>query len=120
MNHYSVIDTPHNQYLNVLLETGLAGLVAFLALLIGCLRVGWRLYRTANSRFVEMFALGWLGYFAGMVAGGMTGDFILHSIRNGGLELFTGFYLQWVMLGMLVGLDRLEASAELTPTQEAA
>jgi len=111
MHRYSVIDTPHNQYLNVLLETGLAGLVAFVALLLGCLRVGWRLYQSAQSDFIEMFALGWLGYFLGMVLGGLTGDFVLHSIRNGGLELFTGFYLQWVMLGLLVALSRLSARA---------
>jgi O-antigen ligase len=120
MNRYSVIDTPHNQYLNVLLETGLAGLIAFLALLLGCLRVGWRLYRSARSPLVEMFALGWLGYFSAMAAGGLTGDFMLHSIRNGGLELLTGFYLQWVMLGLLVALERLEASAELGHAEEAA
>jgi O-antigen ligase len=109
MHRYSAIDTPHNQYLNLLLETGLVGLAAFLALLCGCLRVGWRLYRTAETPFVEMFALGWLGYFLGMTLGGLTGDFILHSIRNGGLKLFTGFYLQWVLLGILVGLDRIRA-----------
>jgi O-antigen ligase len=120
MHHYSVIDTPHNQYLNVLLELGLCGLVAFLLLLAGCLRIGWRLYHSTRSVFAEQFALGWLGYFAGMTLGGLTGDFMLHSIRNGGLGLFTGFYMQWIMLGVLVGLTRLEASADEATLQERA
>jgi O-antigen ligase len=109
MHHYSAIDTPHNQYLNILLEVGLCGLTAFLLILMRCLRLGWELYHSARSLFSQQFALGWLGYFAGMTLGGLTGDFVLHSIRNSGLELFTGFYLQWVMLGVLAGLTKLDA-----------
>jgi len=120
MHHYSVIDTPHNQYLNVLLELGVGGLLMFLLLLAGCLRTGWRLYQTSRSVFAKQFALGWLGYFAGMTLGGLTGDFVLHSIRNGGLELFTGFYFQWIMLGLLVGLTRLERAADDVDLQEQA
>ena len=119
MHHYSVIDTPHNQYLNILLELGVAGLGAFLLLLAGCLHVGWRLYTTAEG-FTQVFALGWLGYFVGMTLGSLTGDFVLHSIRNGGLELFTGFYLQWVMLGLLVALSRLHATARARAIEEVA
>ena len=48
--------------------------------------------------------------FAGLVVGGVTGDFMIHSIRNGGLELFSGYYLQWVLLGGVVAVDRLERS----------
>ena len=107
----SPIGTPHNQYLNILVEFGIVGLVAWLVFLVAALRTGLRIYRDATHPVHRSFALGWLGMFAGMVAGGVTGDFMIHSIRNGGIELFSGYYLQWVLLGALVAVQRIEAAA---------
>ncbi len=104
----SPIGTPHNQYLNILVEFGVLGLAAWLAFLGFALRTGLRIYREATHPAHRTFVLGWLGMFAGMVVGGVTGDFMVHSIRNGGIELFSGYYLQWVMLGGLVAVDRME------------
>lgn len=107
----SPIGTPHNQYLNILVEFGAVGLAAWLAFLGVVARTGLRIYRRATHPVHRTFVLGWLGMFAGMVLGGVTGDFMVHSIRNGGIELFSGYYLQWIMLGGLVAVDRLERTA---------
>ena len=104
----SPIGTPHNQYLNILVEFGIVGLVAWLVFLVAAWRTGLRIYRDATHPVHRSFALGWLGMFAGMVAGGVTGDFMIHSIRNGGIELFSGYYLQWVLLGGLAAIPALE------------
>jgi O-antigen ligase len=104
----SPIGTPHNQYLNILVEFGIVGLTAWLVFLVAAWRTGLRIYRDATHPVHRSFALGWLGMFAGMVAGGVTGDFMIHSIRNGGIELFSGYYLQWVLLGGLVAIPALE------------
>ena len=104
----SPIGTPHNQYLNILVEFGLLGLVAWLTFLVATWRAGLRIYRSAKLPVHRTYALGWLGMFAGMVAGGITGDFMIHSIRNGGIELFSGYYLQWVLLGGLVAIPGIE------------
>ena len=37
-----------------------------------------------------------------MIASGLTGDYIFHSVRNGGLLLFSAYYFQWVLLGLVV------------------
>ena len=76
--------------------------------LVAAWRTGLRIYRGATHPVHRSFALGWLGMFAGMVAGGVTGDFMIHSIRNGGIELFSGYYLQWVLLGGLAAIPALE------------
>jgi O-antigen ligase len=107
----SPIGTPHNQYLNILVEFGVLGLAAWLAFLAFALRTGLRIYRRTVHPAHRTFVLGWLGMFAGMVVGGVTGDFMVHSVRNGGIELFSGYYLQWIMLGGLVAVDRLERAA---------
>ncbi len=102
MHRYSVIDTPHNQYLNILLELGLVGLLLFLWFIAGALRTGFDALGSAGPGFPRTLVIGWLGLFSGMLVGGLTGDFIFHSIRNGGLGVFSGYYLQWVFLGMVV------------------
>ena len=104
------IGTPHNQYLNILVEFGLLGLAGWLAFIVVAFRTGLRVYRRTTTPAHKTFVLGWLGMFAGLVVGGVTGDFMIHSIRNGGLELFSGYYLQWVLLGGVVTVDRLERS----------
>jgi O-antigen ligase len=109
MHRYSAIDTPHNQYLNILLEFGLLGLTCYVAFVWRAFSMGLELRRRVRDPFHQMFVLGWLGSFAGMTVGSLTGDFMLPSIRNGGLELFSGFYLQWVLLGLVVSIKRMES-----------
>jgi O-antigen ligase len=112
MHRYSVIDTPHNQYLNLLLELGVAGLCCAVWFIVAAVKMGLRAYASMPEGFHRTLTIGWLGYFGGMVVSALTGDFIFHSIRNGGLEMFTGYYLQWVLLGMVVRADALERGAQ--------
>ena len=107
----SPIGTPHNQYLNLLVEFGILGLLTWLAFLVSAMRAGFAVYSRAATPQTRTFALGWLGMFMGMIAGGITGDFMVHSIRNGGIELFSGYYLQWVLLGAMAAIPRIEALA---------
>jgi O-antigen ligase len=110
MNRYSVIDTPHNQYLNILLELGVVGLACFLWFLGSAFTLGLRLLDQLPEGFHRTIVIGWLGLFAAMVVTGLTGDFTFHSIRNGGLGLFSGYYLQWVMLGIVVSVASMEGN----------
>jgi O-antigen ligase len=112
----SPIGTPHNQYLNILAEFGILGLGAWLWFIVQTFRVGLRVHQRAREPAHAMFALGWLGMFGGLVVGSLTGDFMIHSIRNGGLELFSGYYLQWVLLGTLVGVAKLEGLLDTPQT----
>lgn len=115
MLRYSVIGTPHNQYLDLLVEVGLIGLGVVLAFVVSAFRFGLRLWRRVRHPVHKEVVLGWLGAFAALAAGGLTGDFLLHSIRNGGLEMFSGFFVHWVFLGVAVGISRLEAEPGVEP-----
>jgi O-antigen ligase len=108
MHTYSVLDTSHNQYTNVLLELGVAGLACVVAFIVAAFRTGLRLRHHLQAPFGRTLALGWLGAFAGVVAGGFTGDVLLPSVRNSGLETFGFIYPQWVLLGLLVSLARID------------
>ena len=108
MHRYSVIDTPHNQYLNLLLELGIVGLGCFLWFIAGALKLGFDALRNMPDGFSRTLVVGWFGLFCGMVVSALTGDFVFHSIRNGGLEMFSGYYLQWIFLGMVVRAAEIE------------
>lgn len=106
MLRYSVIGTPHGQYANLLVELGLVGATLFVAFVVGVLRFGARIVRARNHPEAQVFLLGWFASFVAWSFCSLAGDYMLHSIRNGGLEMFSGFYLQWVFLGAAVGISR--------------
>lgn len=108
MLRYSSLGTPHNQYINILMELGVVGLACFLVFAFKAARTGYRLWRTAANPLHQRMALAWLGLFAAMLVGGMFGDFMIPSIRNGGLELFALFYVQWILLGLIVSMTAIE------------
>jgi hypothetical protein len=115
MHTYSVLDTAHNQFANILLELGLAGLGCFTIFVIRALRMGMGLVRTLGTSRRRSFALGWLGLFVGTLVGGITGDVMFPSIRNGGLDTFALAYPQWIMLGLVVSLARIDARERSIP-----
>ena len=109
MLRYSVLGTAHSQYFDLLLELGIIGMSCFLLFIVLALRNGIHAFRAVRDPFHQMVVLGWLGLFSGFVVGSMVGDFMLQSIRNGGLTTFSEFYLQWVVLGLVVAIQDIEA-----------
>lgn len=108
MIRYSSLGTAHNQYVNVLMELGIVGFVCFAAFAFRAVRMGLRVWRSARSPLHQHVSLAWLGVFGAMLVGGMFGDFMLPSIRNSGLELFSIYYVQWILLGVMVGISTLQ------------
>ncbi len=83
----------HNKYLLVWAETGLGGLLAYLAFLVSTLRRGWQCWKFGDSQFSPLA----LGLVAG-IAGHM-----LHQ----GVDLFRDRPLQqlvWLTAGLLVAM----------------
>lgn len=113
MIRYSGWGTPHNQYLNILIEGGVlsfAWLAAFAALSVRWALRAWR--RCANP-LRRSLLLAWLGMFSAMLAGGFFGDFMIPSIRNGGIEALAVYYVQWVLLGVMAAIASAEARRPL-------
>jgi O-antigen ligase len=86
----------HNKYLLIFAETGIGGLLAYLAFLLGALRTGWQCWRSQDS-LLSPIALG----FVGGIAGNMVHQFVdlLHvrSIQQ----------LLWLAAGLLVAMHRI-------------
>jgi hypothetical protein len=121
MLRYSTIATAHNQYANLLIEQGLVGIFLYVGFLVGAIRFGVRRLREPRDPREQAFVLAWFGSFIAWSLTSLTGDYMLHSIRNSGLEVFSRYFLHWVFLGSAVGVslfssgegdDRVEADAE--------
>ncbi|MEO8306330.1 MAG: O-antigen ligase family protein [Betaproteobacteria bacterium] len=74
--HDSLLLHAHNVFLNRALETGLPGVVIFVALLASVVIAFWRLARSADARTAAVGAAG-LALVVGVVAKSMTDDFFV-------------------------------------------
>ena len=97
----------HNIYLNVLAETGLAGLLAYTGLLVTALAFVWRRFRSvsrrqdADARWFAALTIGVLG-----VLGHLLTHNLVDNIHVQGMVLQLGLWLVLVQIDVeMVGLD---------------
>jgi O-antigen ligase len=96
----------HNQYVDLVAQTGLLGLACFFWFAFEVALLGWRLRKAAPSGFAQAYVVGVLGGLAGMLASGMLVDWFLPFAYNIGLNGYRGSMLAWLFLGGLVSIER--------------
>jgi O-antigen ligase len=111
---YAVSFNSHNNYVDIVAQTGLVGLVCFLWLLWEVGRLGWRLRERVPAGFAQAYIYGALGGLAGMVVAGMLGDWVLPFFYNVGLNGFRSSMLGWLFLGGLVSLEQMLLAQKLS------
>ncbi|MCI0519395.1 MAG: O-antigen ligase family protein [Chloroflexi bacterium] len=104
---YAVNYNSHNNYIDILAQTGIVGLAVFAWVSIAIGRLGWRLKDAAPDGFARAYAIGALGGLAGTLLSGMFGDWVLPFVYNVGLHGMRSSLLGWLFLGGLVLLERL-------------
>lgn len=95
----------HNNYLDILGQMGVVGVVILLWLFIALLRTALRLFRTERNGFGRAYVVACIGALTGMAAAGMLGDWFLPFVYNIGFRGFKDSYLGWLLLGGLTLLD---------------
>jgi O-antigen ligase len=104
---YYVRFNSHNQYVDLIAQTGVLGLAAFFWFFGELSLLSWRLLRRAPAGFARAYVCGALAGIAGMMAAGMLVDWILPFVYNIGLNGFRGSMLAWLFLGGVVSIERL-------------
>lgn len=107
---YAVSFNSHNNYVDIVAQMGLIGLVCFLWLMWEIGRLGWGLRKQAPSGFAQAYVYGALGGLAGMIVAGMLGDWVLPFFYNLGLNGFRSSMLGWLFLGGLVSVEQMVVS----------
>lgn len=102
----------HNNYVDLVAETGFLGLAAFFWF-------AWRAGRYVSSvkermpaGFARAYAISALAGWIGTLASGFLGDWFLPFVYNLGFYGFRSSVLAWLFLGGVIALDRLLSSSE--------
>jgi hypothetical protein len=97
----------HNNYFDLVLQTGLCGLACVGWLWFELGELSWRLRKRARPGFERAFVYGAMGGLVGTAASGALGDWFLPFVYNVGLYGFGSSILAWVFLGGLVAVGSL-------------
>lgn len=103
---WSVRFNSHNQYVDLIAQTGLLGLACFLWFAWEVGRLGWRLRTQMPEGFAQAYVYGAIGGLAGTLMAGMLADWVLPFVYNIGLTGFRASVLGWLFLGGLVSLEQ--------------
>jgi hypothetical protein len=111
---YAVSFNSHNNYVDIVAQMGVVGLVCFVWLMWEVGRLGWRLRTQVPTGFAQAYVYGAMGTLAGMVVAAMLGDWVLPFFYNLGLNGFRSSMLGWLFLGGLVSLEQMMKRQKLT------
>lgn len=114
----------HNQFLEVLAEMGIQGLLCLLWSLAATGRFALQRFNAATTALGKAIALAYLGYYTAYVFGGFFGDFFLPSVAGaGGTMALAWVSYHWLLLGLVLTIPRWEqpapARAAVEPGQPA-
>jgi hypothetical protein len=107
INGYYVEFNSHNNYVDIVAQIGLVGLVLFAWLVIEISYLAWRLRKRVQDNFSLGYIHACLGGLAGMVVSGFMGDWFLPFLYNIGIPGFRVSVFAWLFLGGLVALERM-------------
>lgn len=101
---YAVQFNSHSQYIDLILQTGIVGLLVYLSFLWEIGRLAWRLRERVGNGFARAYLYGALGGLSGMVVAGFLGDWLLPFVYNVGIVGVRSSILAWIFLGGVVAL----------------
>lgn len=119
---YAVEFNSHSQYIDLIAETGILGLLCFLWIFAAVAWVGWKLRDRVPAGFPRAYVYGALGGLVGTLVAGALGDWVIPFFYNITLGGFRASVLGWLFLGGLVALEQIythsEAPAETTKSHQ--
>jgi O-antigen ligase len=104
---YAVQFNSHNNYIDLLAQTGFLGMACFLWFAWEVGRLGWNLKSKVPQGFPNAYVIGAMGGLAGTLVAMMLGDWVIPFVYNVGFNGFRASAIGWLFLGGLVVLEGL-------------
>lgn len=104
---YYVSFNSHNNYVDLIAQTGLLGLACFLWFAFATFRTGWSIRDKVGTGFARGYVNACIGGLAGTLAAGMLGDWFLPFVYNIGISGFRASLLAWMFLGGLIAVNAI-------------
>jgi O-antigen ligase len=104
---WTVTFNSHNNYVDIVAQTGLAGLACFVWFFWEVGRLGWRLRERVPDGFAKAYVNSALAGLAATLVAAMLGDWVLSFVYNIGLAGFRTGVLAWMFLGGLVAIEHI-------------
>jgi O-antigen ligase len=107
-----VVGVAHNQFLSVLAEMGVQGLICLLLTIFMAGRLALKRFNAAISPAGKGLALAYLGYFAALLfATFFTDSFLPSTAAAGGTGAFIGASYCWLFLGLVLSIPNWDQEA---------
>jgi O-antigen ligase len=113
MGYFSLSFNSHNNYIDILAQTGFLGLFAFLWFAFDTGRLAWLVKDKVSEGFERAYIIGGFGGLLGILTAGMFGDWVIPFVYNVGYAGFRSSILGWIFLGGIVALAK-----KVYPAQE--
>ena len=104
---FAVSFNSHSQYVDLIAEVGVLGLLCFLWIFLEVGRLGWRLSKQLPDGFARAYAYGVLAGVVGTLVAGYLVDWVLPFVYNIGLTGFRASILAWIFCGGLVSIEQI-------------
>lgn len=110
---YYVEFNSHNNYIDMLAQIGVLGLIFYLWFAWEIFRLGWGLLSKKLDGFSQAYVTGALGGLVGMLVAGMLGDWVLPFVYNIGISGFRSSIMGWIFLGGIVAIAQLVSNGKI-------
>ncbi len=98
-----VVGIAHNQYLQVLAEMGVQGLLCLLWLIVAIGRIAFKRFNAATTDMSKALTLAYLGFYVSLLFGGLfTSTFIPSAASGGGTAPFVEASYRWLFFGLIL------------------
>lgn len=103
----------HSQYVDLIAQTGIAGLICFIWILFEIGRLGWSLLAQLKDGFSRAYAYGVLAGLAGVIVAAGLVDWVLPFAYNIGLDGFRASILPWIFFGGLISIEQIHRTNDI-------
>lgn len=97
----------HNQYVDIIAQTGVLGLLCCVWLFFEIGRLAWNLMAHLPEGFAKAYSYGTFVGLIGCILAGFLADWWLPFVYNIGLDGFRASILPWVFFGGLIAIEKI-------------